>query len=334
MRKDHALIDKILDILDLRDRWLILMHERPDGDTSGCATALAALGARLGKKVTLGGPDDYPPKYRFLLGAVPYVTLDQMPADFSGDGCVVVCVDTSNAERSVKGLVEARGHCVVINIDHHADNPQYGDINWIKPSASATGEIVTELMASSEWGITPFEANSLYAAIVTDNGNFSFSSASAKSHECAVELIKAGASPGRVTEELETNLSENTIRLWGRAFSKIERFSRGVCAIYWLSLADFKETGAKMDDTENLVNFLLRIKGVRLAALCREIDGGVRVSLRARSPHSAHEIAVVFGGGGHDMAAGCTIHEPIAEALFLLRAEMDNHATISDSHAE
>jgi phosphoesterase RecJ-like protein len=89
-----------------------------------------------------------------------------------------------------------------------------------------------------------------------------------------------------------------------------------------------------MDDTENLVNFLLRIKGVRLAALCREIDGGVRVSLRARSPHSAHEIAVVFGGGGHDMAAGCTIHEPIAEALFLLRAEMDNHAAISDSPAE
>jgi phosphoesterase RecJ-like protein len=329
MLKNHAadVADEILRILKGSDRWLVLMHEKPDGDTAGCAIALSSLGVRIGKDVTLGCPEQFPQKYLFMLRGIQHRVLDKIPDDFSGEGCVVISVDTSNPERAVKEIESARGRCTVINIDHHQDNTGYGHIHWVEPTASATGEMVTELLDRSEWGISPDEANALYAAIVTDNGNFSFPSSSSRSHECAVILVEAGAVPGMISEELETNLSVNSLKLWGKAFERATVFSDGFCALFWLTHADFQETGTARQDAENLVNFLLRIKGVRLAALCGENDGGVRVNLRSRFPMNAREVAVRFGGGGHALAAGCTIHKPLEDALSALTAEMERHAS-------
>jgi phosphoesterase RecJ-like protein len=258
-----------------------------------------------------------------MLKEIAYNALDAIPADFSGDDCVIICVDISGAGRAVKGLTEASERCLIINIDHHEDNSKYGHVNWIDSSASATGEMVTELLTSSSWGITAAEANSLYTAIVTDNGHFKFPSSSMKSHECAAKLIRAGASPGMISEELETNLSEHALKLWGRAFGKTETFSGGICAVFSLAQLDFDETGTTENDKENLVNYLLRIRGVRLAALCAETGGEVHVNLRARAPYSAQAVAYCFGGGGHKLAAGCTIYKPLGEALPLLRGEME-----------
>ena len=325
--RDRDIIDKILHVLSASDRWLVLMHEKPDGDTAGCATALSSLGVRIGKDVTLGCPEPYPSKYLFMLRDIPHKVLESVPPDFAGDGCVVISMDTSNPERAVKKMHEAKERCVVINIDHHADNAMYGDINWVEPSASATGEMVTDLMASSEWGISPEEATALYVAIITDNGNFSFPSSSSRSHECAVLLMEAGAAPGLINEELETNLSVHAIRLWGRAFERARVFAEGRCAIFWLARSDFDETGASKHDTENLINFLLRVRGVKLAGLCTETENGVRVNLRARFPMNAQKIAARFGGGGHVLASGCTIRKPLDGAISSLTAEMERHVS-------
>jgi phosphoesterase RecJ-like protein len=326
-------VDEIIRTLSSSGRWLVLMHEKADGDTSGCAAAMASLGIRLGRDVTLGGPDQFPEKYLFMIDEIGYRQLDAIPESFINEEGVIICVDTSNAERSVKGLVEVRGSVTILNIDHHGDNSKYGDVNWIDQSASATGEMVTELMLSSGWGITSHEANTLYAAIVTDNGNFSYPSSTARSHECAVELLRAGASPGMIAEELETNLSWNALKLWGRAFDRVTLFCGGLCAYYWLTKSDFEETGSARHDAENLTNFLLRIRGIRLAALCTETDDGVRVSLRARSPMSARAVAVRFDGGGHVLASGCTILEPLDDALNHLRTEMERHVETCVSNA-
>ncbi|MDR1019393.1 MAG: bifunctional oligoribonuclease/PAP phosphatase NrnA [Synergistaceae bacterium] len=327
--KNHAadVVSEILRVLSASDRWLVLMHEKPDGDTAGCAIALSSLGVRIGKDVILGCPEQFPQKYLFMLRGIQHRVLDRIPDDFSGERCVVVSMDTSNPERAVSGIEEARERCTVINIDHHPDNTGYGHINWVVPTASATGEMVTELLAGSEWGISPDEANALYAAIVTDNGNFCFPSSSSQSHECAVILVEAGAVPGDIAEELETNLSVNSLKLWGRVFERATVFSDGFCAVFWIARSDFLETCTTRQDTENLVNFLLRIKGVKLAALCGEGDDGVRVNLRSRFPMNAREVAARFGGGGHVLASGCTIREPLKDALSALMAEMESHAS-------
>jgi phosphoesterase RecJ-like protein len=323
------MMDKATLMLDAAPSWLVISHEKPDGDTLGCGVALARLGLRLSKRVRFICPDPCPPKYAFLTDGLNIEAAGGMPEDFPGADGVVICLDTSIASRSVPGLLDRSPACPLINIDHHGDNEMFGDVNWIDPSASATGEMVTALMDASPWGIMPDEAEALYAAIISDNGGFSFESTTLASHRHAMTLLEAGVSPQKVADELNSNLSAEILRLWGRAMSRATVFAGGSCALYWLADEDFAETGTTRDATENLVNFLMRIKGVKVAALCGEIPGcgQSRASIRARSPFSAREVANAFGGGGHLFASGCTINAPADEAAERLRDEMTRHVT-------
>ena len=323
-------IAEIAAALNTAGLWLVLTHEKPDGDAVGCAVALARVAARLGKRAIIGSPDEIPDRYRFICDGVDYRVLGAIP-DLPDDAAIV-CVDTSNLARAVPGLAEARSKYATINIDHHGDNELFGRINWVDDRASATGELVTSLITEAGWGLEPDEAGALYVALISDNGNFSFASTSLSSHLCAIELLKGGASPSEIAERLETNLSRGALDLWGRAFLRTEVFGpSGLCSLFWLTKDDFAETGTTKQETENLVNYLLRVKGVRLAALCSETQGGLRVSLRTRAPFNARTIASAFGGGGHELAAGCTIARPTAEAISLLKMEMERHASTADA---
>lgn len=317
-------VSEIIECLQERDTWYVLAHEKPDGDTLGCAAALSSLGKRLGKNVVMGGRDAVPAQYEFLTGDVPYKVMKSLPADISGDA-VAICVDTSNCERSVACVLAPQWDYLVVNIDHHVDNTLYGDINWVDREASATGEMIVELMAASAWGVSPYEAMALYTAIVSDNGWFSFASTTARSHECAKFLIEAGAQPNETARALDSNMTAGALHLWGLAFSRAETFAGGEGALFWLEAEDFAQTGTVRDQMENLVNSLLRIKGVRLAALVSEDGGQARVNLRARSPLSARSVAAVFGGGGHDLSAGCKAAMSVSSLLPVLRGEMEKH---------
>ncbi len=307
-----------------KDDWLVVCHEKPDGDTLGCLFTLVSVGRKMGKNVRCGGKDPVPRRYEFMLGEIGYEDLTENPGDLPS-GALIVCVDTSGLDRSVAWLAEESSRHTIINIDHHGDNTMYGTVNWVDPDASATGEMILDLLEALDWELSEDEATALYVSMVTDNGCFSYASVSERSHECAGKLICAGASPSRITTLLDSNLSGDILRLWGRAFSRTELFESGIAASFWLDAADFDETGTTRADTESLVNFLLRIKGVLLAVFCTGNGENVRVSLRTKEPFSAREIAASFGGGGHDLAAGCTIEKNLPEALDLMKDEIRRH---------
>ncbi|MDR1132659.1 MAG: bifunctional oligoribonuclease/PAP phosphatase NrnA [Synergistaceae bacterium] len=332
MEKHRNTIEKIIGILNSSDAWLVLSHEKPDGDTLGSGVALARVGLRLSKRVIYACPDSCPARYSFLFDGLDLRLTDSPPEDFPGHKGAVICVDTSTAARTFSRVGSRGFACPLINIDHHADNERFGDVAWIEPMASATGEMITELISESGWGLQKDEAEALYAAVVSDNGGFSFQSTTLKSHAVAMTLIEAGVSPNRISEELDSNLSAGILNLWGRAMMRTAVFADGGCAVFWLSSEDFSETATTRDCTENLVNFLLRIKGVKMVALCSELsesgeEKSVKVSLRARMPFNAREVAAIFGGGGHNLASGCILNAGISEAVSLVRKEMTKHVS-------
>jgi phosphoesterase RecJ-like protein len=325
-------IEKIVGLLNASDSWLVLSHENPDGDTLGCGAALTRVGLRLSKHAIHACPDSSPTRYSFLFDDFDLRVPENLPEDFPGPGGVVICVDTSTRSRTFPQVGSRGFMCPLINIDHHVDNERFGDVVWIEPMASATGEMVTELISESGWGLQKSEAEALYVALISDNGGFSFESTTLKSHAVAMTLIEAGVSPNKIAEELNSNLSEGILNLWGRAMMRATVFADGRCAIFWLNTEDFSQTETTRDATENLVNVLLRIKGVRMAALCSEMPGyggekRVKASLRARAPFNAREVAAVFGGGGHNLASGCVFSARISEAVSLLRKEMTHHVS-------
>lgn len=316
--------------LNENQKWTIVCHENPDGDTLGCGLALYSLGVRLGKNARVIGRDPLPPRYAFLAGSDLYEAVSAFPADAIDS--LVISVDTSTVQRSVPGFAEALAVCAdSVSIDHHGDNAVSARLNIVNAGASATAEIVADLFEAGGWEFTKDEAVALYTALSTDNGNFRFASASPRSHICAAKLLEAGAEPDYVDDCVNENLSGPVLALWGLALSRTELLQGGRAALFWLSKEDLSAAGADASSVDGLVNMLLRIRGVKAAAFLCEIFGGNKVSVRTRQPYSARVFASKFGGGGHIQAAGARIPGTFGEALNTLRTELDRYA--ADGHS-
>ena len=304
----------IIDILEGAPAWIILTHIKPDGDTLGSGSALYSLGASLGKKVFWGGADPFPKGYSFLPEADSYIQgID--PGDLLHRwGGAAVILDTSTEDRSVPGVRALSEKFPVVNIDHHGDNELFGSLNWIDPSASSVGEMVWSLLSHWEKDYPLKAAEGLYTAIVTDSGNFTFSSTGEKTHRAAADLLSRGVAPEKIEDLLRSNRSLPAMRLWGRALERAEVHS-SFAAMTWLFRKDFTETGSAPSETEFLVNELLTLKGISFAAFLVEEENAVRASLRSKGDISAVEIARIFGGGGHLNAAGCKLPLPLESAM-------------------
>ncbi|MDO4952511.1 MAG: bifunctional oligoribonuclease/PAP phosphatase NrnA [Synergistaceae bacterium] len=306
------------------DSWTILCHEKPDGDTLGCALALFSLGKRMKKKVVSGGRDAVPDKYLFLPYSGEY---RQLSANDVLPESLLIVVDTSTKNRSIEGLETILPLHDSVAMDHHVDNEKFCKINLVCPEASASAEIVAELMHDN-FDISVDEAVCLYTALATDNGSFRFSSVTQRSHEIARILMQAGAKPNEIDSCLNESMTHEALKLWGRAMEGSELFADGTAAMLHLSASDFEELHSAPSVTENLVNQLLRIKGVKIALFVSEFDGTLKLSVRTKQPYAARDIAAFYGGGGHDQAAGAKLCGSIDKVIAELKKQVTKYAEI------
>jgi len=311
---EGELITGIIRILSEADRWIVVTHCKPDGDTLGSGSAFLALGESMGKKVAWGGPDPFPETYEFLYGSDRYVQGIAPDALAPKKGDAVIVLDTSTRERSVPGIDFLPETVPVVNIDHHHDNERFGSIAWVDASASSTGEMCWLLFKTWGAALSPEAAEALYTAIVTDCGNFTFSCTTSRTHEAAGDLLECGISPEKLDCMIRCSRSTEGLHLRGRALERIFPVG-GTAACTWLTLQDFIDTGSDPSETEGLVNELLTLRSVSFAALLVEEEDKVRASFRSRGGISAAKAAHRFGGGGHPQAAGCSLPLPLEEAL-------------------
>jgi len=309
-------------LLESYDSWAILCHEKPDGDTLGSALALYSLAQRLGKTAVIGGKDAFAERYAFLPGSSAYrkLTAEDVP-----HGSLLLCIDTSTKARSVEGIEQLTQTLESVNVDHHGDNELYCKHNLVDDKASATAELVTKIIAE-KWTVSKAEATCLYTALVTDNGDFRFSSVTPESHRIAEILLEAGAKQNEIDDRLNENMTENSLRLWGYALNSANVFANGKAAVSCVVSADYQKYAAMQADMENFVNQLLRIKGIKIALFVSEFDGKTKLSIRTRAPYSARHIASMFGGGGHINAAGAGLAGEINTALKELTDKVKEYA--------
>jgi phosphoesterase RecJ-like protein len=289
-------------------RALMLGHVHPDADVLGTLLALGlALEAR-GWSLRYGGPHPAPAVLDFLPAIERYARLERVDEAFD----VVALTDCPNPDRTEGLLAQARrSGGTVLNIDHHPDNRRYGDIDWIDPTAAATGEMVYRLLGTLGAPLTPAMATNLFTAIHTDTGSFRYSNVTPRTFQIASALMEAGAEPARVSSALYERRPAHALRFLGQALSLIEVSDDGRVA--WLPLP----AGVVPDsfvESEELVNYPRSIDSVRVACFLRERDGQVKVSLRGKGDVDVSRIAARFGGGGHPNAAGCTVKGTLHDA--------------------
>lgn len=286
------------------DKFLVLSHTHPDGDSIGSQLAFASVLRELSKEVLIANQDPVPEKYRFLSGADDVVTT--IPSDYTCD--VMIVLDTASLKRlgAIGDKLPVKD-VVVINIDHHISNDRFGHIVFVRPERSSTSEIVFELIKAMGIPLTPERAEQLYTGIVTDTGSFRHPNTTFDSFITGASLVKSGADPSRVASALYSANSVSRMRLLGLVLSSID-VVQDVCCLT-LTREMVQLSGASMDESEDFVDFPLSLKGVRVGLLFREQgDGQVRISFRSKEEMDVDEIARVFGGGGHESAAGCVIN--------------------------
>lgn len=299
---------KIINKIKESQKIAILSHIMPDGDNIGSSLALYTALERAGKQVAYILDDEIPRTYRFLKNS----DKTQRPGT-EGDFDLVIALDCGDVERlgSAKRYLEGR---FVINIDHHISNTAFGDYNMVDSNASATGEIIYQIIRILGIPMDKDISECLYTAIVTDTGQFQYSNTTSVTHQIAGDLINNGVSAPEMYEKLYQNNPIEKIYLMKEALDSLEFYNNGSISCITLTKKQIEASGAKDSDSEGIINLAREIENVEVAIFFRELgDDGVKVGFRSKKVIDVCEIAKQFGGGGHVRASGCTVKGPIGE---------------------
>ncbi len=269
---------EVAQVLRTGSRFLMLPHVHIDGDDLGSMVGLAAALDRLGKESFLYSPDEIPEVFRWLPGSERIQ--NRMP---QGPFDAVILMECPSEGRLPPGIHPRELGRVVVNFDHHLGNTMSADVHWVEPERAALGEMAVLLVDSLGVPLDREIATALYVALVTDSGNFQYRQVSAQTHRIAARLVEQIGDVSEICRRLFRNRPVAELALTGRA------------------------TGAREEDAQNLVADVNRVRGTEVFALFKHMTPGkVRVSLRSTGP-AVNQVAALFGGGGHRLAAGLTV---------------------------
>ncbi len=310
----RAMIRKILAFVRRHDDFLVSGHVRSDGDALGSQLAFHSLLKKLGKKSHVVCDQGTLPDYRFLPGSD---RVGSGPEDLRKGYSAVFTFDSGSWARLERiSAALPRERLTVVNVDHHASNERFGDINWVDPSFSACGEMVWELVKAA--GVKPTRdlATCIYTTIVTDTGRFSFSNTTIETHLNAAELLQCGVRPAEIHKALFRQKTPQHLRFMAEVLGRIQMTADGRVGWIVISKALLEKTGYVPGDTQEFIDLVKSIRGLKVAVLLRESDepGKVKVSWRTDAGIDGIAIASKWGGGGHPRASGATYRGSIADA--------------------
>jgi phosphoesterase RecJ-like protein len=310
---------QLIDVINKNESFVITSHIIPDGDCVGSLLALASILKKMGKTVRPVLRDPIPEVYKFLTGS------EEIRDRFNSNAAdVVIVLDCGEWTRTGFDLAEIKTPKIIVNIDHHSENELFADINIVDTSSSSVGEMIYYLF-EKHIILDASIAEPLYVSIMTDTGNFRYSNVSARCFRAVANLVESGIKPSHIYRKVYEKRTPESLIVLSRALSTLKLTSNNRCAWMEVTMDMLKESNAKEEETEGIVNYARELDGVEVAALFKESgDGNVRVSLRSNDWVDVSELARLFKGGGHKRAAGCTIESSLDKAVNMVIQKVDS----------
>ena len=294
------------DFLRSHDRFAIVTHRRPDGDTVGSAATLCRGLRQLGKVTHILENPEITAKYRPLHEGLTKPWVEE------GDLLISVDVASPNMLPDAFRVLE---DAITLRIDHHGTATPFTEHELVDPKAAACGEILYDVLTEMGAQLDKAMAEALYTAVSTDTGCFRYANTTAHSLMTAAACAEAGGNLYAINQAIFETNSFRKLKIQSWITENTEFLAEGRIAICALPKAVEEQIGVTEDDMENISGFPRSIEGVKIAATLRESAGGaVKVSVRAVPEYDAAAVCAQFGGGGHRGAAGCTVKLPLAEA--------------------
>jgi phosphoesterase RecJ-like protein len=287
------------------DNFLLLTHEKPDGDALGSLFGLFTVLRENGKKADAFLPEQPPMRYAsFVPDGIMIGTSPEL-----GSYSWILCLDTSLPDRLGvdKSAKEKITSCPLVNIDHHPDNKLFGRANFINSESAATAEIIFRALNDScEMRISRKAATALLIGIVMDTGGFRFDNTKTSTFNAASDLLALDADYPRIINTMFFSQPLGFVRM---SAELILNHVRMACSgrYAWMYLGDeiLKRHGVDKKDTEMLIDSLRQIEGVEIAVVFYRKDDGFKISMRSKNKkYSVAKIARILNGGGHELAAG------------------------------
>jgi len=318
-------IKKIADALTSGTSYLLVTHFHPDGDAIGAILALQAVLKGMGKKAISFCESGVPPTFRFLEGAQE--VLSDLEHISQLDAVTLIFLDCGSIDRCGKSLTKLLDVASsIINIDHHVQEKPFGDIFWVKSSASSTCEMLFDLFCFMNVPFTPVIATCLYTGILTDTGSFQFSNTSRRVLEIATSLADFGADPHRIAQQVFESSSPQKLLLLGKVLDTLRYHRDYSIATARLTKKMITETGATIHDGEGFVNMLRQVATVQVAVLFREEENGlIHVGLRSKGTIDVAKFARKFGGGGHVNASACRVKGSIEDVEVAIVSSLEKY---------
>lgn len=304
---------ELIELIQSKQHIGIISHFRPDGDAIGSTLALGFALLAMGKNVTLWNEDGVPERYRFLEGSE---RVEPLPESIPAELELLICVDTGDIKRlGDRAMALFAPFPCIANIDHHATNTRYAQVNVVEGGASACGFVLYKLLRAMGAPLTPDIAAALYVAINTDTGSFQYGSTTPADMRAVAELMEQGIDIADINRRIYQEKPLSELRVTAEVIAGMVVEAGGQLSHYSMTRAVKERMGLSLEDTKDLVDIIRVVSGVRVAIIFEELeDGRIRMSLRSKDPaFSVSDIASQFGGGGHAMAAGIRMRGELSD---------------------
>ncbi len=303
-------VEEIVRVLKNLKSAAIFTHMRPDGDTLGSALALRRALSMLGIRCEVLSEGEIPARFAFL----DDVREIRRTPSFDAEAYILMDVSAENRLGELQSLFRRSGRRITVNIDHHVSNPRFCRYNFVRERA-ANCENIAEII--SRLGIKPDRAMAecLLMGLVTDSGSFSHNDVTGSTFRTAALCADAGADVSRITYEVFKKQTKARAEFYASVISRIRYFLSDRLAVAIVPMELMKKYGVGQDATEGIVDFALDIDAVEVSVCLMEVKRGqFKCSFRSKRVN-VNEIARVFGGGGHVLAAGCMFFGETEEVL-------------------
>jgi phosphoesterase RecJ-like protein len=314
------MLDDVLALVRENERFFVTTHLGPDGDALGSQIALGRFLQKLGKSAAMINSDEASQNLDWMPGGDDVEVYDgsMHQREALAEADVVFVLDTNDEERLGKiGSMVRKASATTVLIDHHLQPEAWFDVEFIRDTAAATGELVYEMIEATDPTLIDAEvATALYTAIMTDTGSFRYSSVTPRLHRIVADILERGnVEPAPIHETIYDRKSMPGLRLLGRMLNRIRLRYDGQLGYSVVTQRMVEDTGASWDDKQGFVNYVLSIEGVKAALLFSETDDGSKISFRSEADIRVDEWARHFEGGGHRNAAGAYVKRPTFEEV-------------------
>ncbi len=319
-------------MLERARRILILSHIHPDGDAIGSMLGLGHTLRHSDKEVFIVA-SSAPPDYTSFLPGMSDVQVYK-PQHSLPEVDLIWLVDTANLERLgpiYDEHVSTLTAYPLVIVDHHVTNNGAGMLNLIAPAAASCAELLFSLLNAMTLPIEPVAATCMLLGVTTDTQSFQTSSTSPQSLKVAAQLLEAGADQRSIIEAVYYATPYRTLQLIGLALNQMQR--DGDLLWTYISQEMLQQTGAEDEAGDDVVRLMQRTAGTRACVLFKErANGEVKISLRSSPGINVARIAQIWGGGGHEQAAGATLqmdlHAAQREVIPLVQATLNQQRQV------